>query len=116
MPRFIAVFVLVFSLGSVWGQQSQEGTAATTRTRIGGESYWYNEGFGRLRNLTEEDGKTLGEFRGHYGFVPFWISNEERDDSQAKAPAEWQPWYQRHASELVWSDGKHKFITERKEK
>jgi hypothetical protein len=155
MPRFIALFLLVFSLGSVWGQQPQEGAAVAPRTRIDGERYWYNEGFGRLRNLTEEDGKVLGEFRSHHGFVPFWISKTERDDSQAKtrgykqmvkdmiawvkdsnkeakeyatrrlgeltgesfeSPNEWQQWYQRHANELVWSDEKHKFITEQKEK
>jgi hypothetical protein len=76
MPRFMALFLLAFSLVLVWGQQSQEGPAPSARIQIDGESYWYNEGFGRLRNLKEEDGKILGEFRGHHRFVSFWIPKE----------------------------------------
>jgi hypothetical protein len=142
------MLLLASSLVSARGQQSKEEPAETTRVRIDGENYWYNEGFGRLRNLKEDNGKVLGEFHGHHGFVPFWISKEERNDSRAKTngykqmvkdriawlqdsnkeakeyavrrlneltgesferPEEWQQWYQGHASELAWSDEKHKF-------
>jgi hypothetical protein len=46
----------------------------------------------------------------------FGRSPSEPAPESFESPDEWQQWYEHGASDLVWSDKKHEFITEPKEK